>query len=74
MSHRCFPTKAIRAFHVPGAAERSRVVRLYHDHCGHFAEVGFVDRSKDGADPLWLVTARRSARDAPERRSTAEIA
>ncbi len=59
MSHRCFPTKAIRAFHIPGSAERYRIVSLYHDHCGEFDGVESLDRSPEGADPLWLVVAQR---------------
>ncbi len=60
MSHRCFPTKAIRAFHVPGPDERYRLVALFHAECGRFAEAESVDRSPDGADPLWLVVAQRA--------------
>jgi len=62
MSHRCFPTKAIRAFHVPGADARFRVVRLYHDRTRAFDTIQTLDRSPVGADPLWLVVARRAAR------------
>jgi SAM-dependent methyltransferase len=60
MSHRCFPTKAIRAFHLPGAEPRYRIVSLYHDDCGRFDAAECIDRSPKGADPLWLVVARRS--------------
>lgn len=59
MSHRCFPTKAIRAFHVPGATERYRLVAAYHAECGLFEDVESLDRSPDDADPLWIVTAKR---------------
>jgi SAM-dependent methyltransferase len=68
MSHRCFPTKAIRAFHVSGAGERYRVVRLYHEAAGSFVEIEMIDRSPKAADPLWLVVARRSD-GVPEPRS-----
>ena len=59
MSHRCFPTKAIRAFHVPGATERYRLVGSYHAESGLFEHIEPVDRSPDDADPLWIVMARR---------------
>jgi SAM-dependent methyltransferase len=59
MSHRCFPTKAIRAFHVPGPEERFRLVELYHTETGCFHEIESLDRSPATADPLWLVVARR---------------
>lgn len=59
MSHRCFPTKAIRAFHVPGAEPRFRLVETYHAESGQFSAVHRVDRSPTGADPLWIVTATR---------------
>ena len=61
MSHRCFPTKAIRAFHVPGGGPRFRLVSLYHAHTGRFDEIESIDRSPPGADPLWIVSARRSS-------------
>lgn len=61
MSHRCFPTKAIRAFHTPSADERFRLVRLYHEQTAAFEEIEAIDRSPGGADPLWLVVARRAA-------------
>lgn len=59
MSHRCFPTKAIRAFHVPGATERFRIVELYHQQTGRFSRIDTLDRSPIGADPLWLVVGQR---------------
>ena len=61
MSHRCFPTKAIRAFHVPGAEERFRLLRDYHGDCGDFEAIEALDRSPAGADPLWIVSATRRA-------------
>lgn len=61
MSHRCFPTKAIRAFHVPGANERFRLVEAYHAECGLFDDIESIDRSPDEADPLWIGTATRRA-------------
>jgi SAM-dependent methyltransferase len=59
-SHRCFPTKAIRAFHVLPARERLALVALYLERAGGFGPVELVDRSPPGADPLWIVTALRA--------------
>jgi SAM-dependent methyltransferase len=61
MSHRCFPTKAVRAFHVLSAADRVRLVGSYIELAGGFATPEFVDRSPPNADPLWIVTAVRTA-------------
>jgi SAM-dependent methyltransferase len=61
MSHRCFPTKAIRAFHVPGGGERFRLVSLFHEQTDCFEQIESIDRSPPGADPLWIVSARRIA-------------
>jgi SAM-dependent methyltransferase len=59
MSHRLFPTKAIQAFRLLGARERIQLVGHYLDQAG-FEEIEFVDRSPPAADPLWLVTGRRT--------------
>ncbi len=59
MSHRLFPTKAILAFHRLGPADRVRLVSTYLELAG-FHDVRFVDRSPQGADPLWLVVGRRA--------------
>jgi SAM-dependent methyltransferase len=61
LSHRCFPTKAIRAWHVLPPRERLEVVRTYFLIAGGYEEAEIQDRSPSGADPLWMVTARRSA-------------
>ncbi len=61
MSHRCFPTKAIRAFHMLPPEERFRAVGLYLAQAGGFEAARMIDRSPSGADPLWIVTARRTA-------------
>lgn len=58
-SHRCFPTKAIRAWHVLRPQERLQVVVHYLRLAGGFGAAEVVDRSPAGADPLWIVTARR---------------
>jgi SAM-dependent methyltransferase len=57
MSHRCFPTKAIRAFHQLAANDRIRLVAHYCQLAGGFAAAEFVDRSPATGDPLWIVTA-----------------
>jgi SAM-dependent methyltransferase len=58
-SHRCFPTKAIRAWHVLPPAERLRTIAAYFAQAGGFAPAATLDRSPAGADPLWIVTATR---------------
>lgn len=58
MSHRLFPTKAVAAFQELPAKERIQLVGYYLERAG-FREVGFEDRSPEGADPLWLVTGVR---------------
>ena len=60
-SHRCFPTKAIRAWHVLPPEERLGAIALYLERAGGFEPAEVVDRSPPGADPLWIVTARRRA-------------
>jgi SAM-dependent methyltransferase len=62
MSHRCFPTKAVRAFHLP-PAERIELVQSYFRLAGGYEEPVSLDRSPMGADPLWIVTARRGAQE-----------
>jgi SAM-dependent methyltransferase len=60
MSHRCFPTKAIRAFHFLDGPGRMQLVSRYHQASGLFEAPECVDRSPRGADPLWIVCARRN--------------
>ena len=59
MSHRCFHTKAIRAFHAFGKDERMRLVVEYIRRAGGFDAPEALDRSPAHADPLWLVRAAR---------------
>ena len=59
-SHRCFPTKAIRAWHVLPPRDRLAAIALYLERAGGFAPAELVDRSPPGADPLWIVTARHA--------------
>ena len=60
-SHRCFPTKAVRAFHVMNPEDRVSLIMRYFAAAGGFDEPEFVDRSPlgapTGADPLWIITA-----------------
>lgn len=69
MSHRCFPTKAIRAWHVLPPRERLDVVRTYFLIAGGYDEPELLDRSPPGADPLWIVQARRAGGNRPLRAS-----
>ncbi len=73
MSHRCFPTKAVRAFHVLPRDGRFDLVATFHTLGGGFDAPVCLDRSPQasrsepkaseghqaGADPLWIVAARR---------------
>ncbi len=61
MSHRCFPTKAVRAFHTLSPQGRFDLVSRYCKLAGGFDRIEHIDRSPPGADPLWIVTARRGA-------------
>lgn len=58
LSHRCFPTKAIRAWHVLPPRQRLEVVRTYFINAGSYDIPTVLDRSPAGADPLWIVVAR----------------
>ena len=60
MSHRCFPTKAVRAFHSLPADGRLALVTRYHELAGGFEAIEQLDRSPQSADPLWIVAARRA--------------
>ena len=59
LSHRCFPTKAIRAWHALPPRERLAVVRTYFAIAGGYDEPATLDHSPAGSDPLWLVVGRR---------------
>jgi len=54
MSHRCFPTKAIAAFHSLSPRERVELVSAFLFEAG-FEEIRFVDQSPATGDPLWIV-------------------
>ncbi len=66
-SHRCFPTKAIRAWHSLPPHERIDVVGTYFAWAGGYEPAEILDRSPPGADPLWIIAARRSDPAAPTR-------
>lgn len=59
LSHRCFPTKAVRAFRDFPPADRVRLCQQYFALAGGFAAAQLTDLSVPGSDPLWLVHARR---------------
>ena len=59
MSHRCFPTKAVRVWHILPPSERIDIVKQYFRQAGGYGEPEVLDRSPMGADPLWIVVARR---------------
>ena len=59
MSHRCFPTKAIRAFHYLDGDGRADVVRRYFEQAGGYEPAERLDRTPAAADPLWIVMAKR---------------
>lgn len=61
LSHRCFPTKAIRAWHVFTPMQRLGLVCAYFERAGGYETPHVWDRSPAGADPLWIVWARRAA-------------
>ena len=58
MSHRCFPTKAIRAFHGINGDLRMQLAVEFLSRAGGFAPAQCIDRSPRGADPLWIVQAQ----------------
>ena len=58
-SHRLFPTKAVAVWQQLSRDDRARLVATYHVMAGGFDEPTFLDRSPEGADPLWAVLARK---------------
>jgi SAM-dependent methyltransferase len=60
MSHRCFPSKAIRAFHFMPGLQRMEFIGRCHEFAG-FEDVQQIDRSPAAADPLWLVVGKKVA-------------
>ena len=60
MSHRLFPTKAIAAFQGMERDDKMKLVGYCLQQSG-FDGITFLDKSPLGADPLWIMTARKSA-------------
>ena len=58
-SHRMFPTKAVAVWQQLSKDDQARLVASYHVLAGGFEDPVFLDRSPDGADPLWVVIAKR---------------
>jgi SAM-dependent methyltransferase len=61
LSHRCFPTKAIRAWHYFPPEQRVHIVGAYFQRAGGYDTPSVWDRSPPDADPLWIIWARRTA-------------
>jgi SAM-dependent methyltransferase len=59
-SHRMFPTKAVAVWRALGREDRVRLVGSYFTLAGGYDEPRFLDRSPAGADPLWVIYARRA--------------
>jgi predicted methyltransferase len=57
-SHRCFPTKAVLAWHTMNPEDRIQLIRVYLEQAG-FAALEFIDRSPANADPLWVVAGHK---------------
>ncbi|MGK0396985.1 MAG: hypothetical protein ACJAYE_003011 [Candidatus Azotimanducaceae bacterium] len=47
--------KSYRRFQTLCPAERWQLVMSYMHRGDHFKDITFVDRSPEGADPLWIV-------------------
>ncbi len=60
LSHRCFPTKAIRAFHGASGARRLEIAASYHEMAGGFDRIEKLDCSPESGDPLWVVVGHRA--------------
>lgn len=60
-SHRMFPTKAVAAWHSLAPGDRLQLIGTYFALAGGFEPPRLIDRSPPGADPLWVVIARRSS-------------
>jgi SAM-dependent methyltransferase len=60
ISHRLFPSKAIQAFFTLPLPAKGELVESYFVATGCFESTKVIDRSPQGADPLWIVVARRA--------------
>ncbi len=61
LSHRCFPTKAIKAFRMLDPMGRVQLVQTYFENAGQYESAVFLDRSPSAGDPLWIIMARKSS-------------
>ncbi|MPZ98136.1 MAG: methyltransferase domain-containing protein [Dehalococcoidia bacterium] len=59
-SHRMFPTKAVAVWRALAGDDRIRLVASYFSLAGGYEEPMLIDRSPEGADPLWVVYGRRA--------------
>ena len=57
ISHRMFPTKAVRVWQSLANEDRVRLVGSYFTLAGGWEEPEVVDRSPPNADPLWVILA-----------------
>jgi hypothetical protein len=64
ISHRMFPTKAVAAWQALSNEEHIRLVAAYFERSGGWEAPQYLDRSPQGADPLWVIFATRSSEDA----------
>ena len=64
-SHRMFPTKAVAVWQQLSRDDRARLVASYHVLAEGFDDPVFLERSPEGADPLWVVVAQRRGGGAP---------
>lgn len=64
-SHRLFPTKAVQVWQALGPEDRMRLLANYLERAGGYQRPELLDRSPAGADPLWVVVARRSDESLP---------
>ena len=60
ISHRMFPTKAVAVWQSLSNEERIRLVGSYFMQSGGWEQPQLVDRSPQGADPLWAIFATRA--------------
>ena len=59
ISHRMFPQKAVAGWQTLSPTERVALVGTYFSRTPGWEEPRVLDRSPAGADPLWVILARR---------------
>jgi SAM-dependent methyltransferase len=57
-SNRCFPTKAVAAWHQRDDRGRAELIASYLRDAGAWTEIEALDRSPGGGDPLFAVVAK----------------